>query len=145
MTHKKPSCVSQPIGACRNIPRQSLRHKKVSASGFPRHPLLSYFYVIEITTQRTPHATRTRNIINSEHILIYDSIPYTTTLVTFETRQQRVYRAPGRSFRKIVILTSQLHYFMLLCRTESRYKRQLGSNSLLFTAFKNCLARLSRL
>ena len=41
-----------------------------------------------------------------------------------------------RSFRKMVISTSQLHYFMLLGRTESRYKRQFGSNSLLFTAFK---------
>ena len=41
-----------------------------------------------------------------------------------------------RSFRTMVISTSQLHYFMLLCRTESRYKRQFGSNSLLFTAYK---------
>ena len=40
------------------------------------------------------------------------------------------------SFRKMVISTSQLHYCMLLCRTESRYKRQFASNSLLFTAFK---------
>ena len=30
---------AQSIGPCRNIPRQSLRHKQVSASGFPRHPL----------------------------------------------------------------------------------------------------------
>ena len=28
-----------------------LRYKQVSASGFPRHPLLSYFYVTEITTR----------------------------------------------------------------------------------------------
>ena len=45
-----------------------------------------------------------------------------------------VYRGPFMS-------TSQLHYFMLLCTIqavspESRYKRQFGSNSLLFTAFK---------
>ena len=41
-----------------------------------------------------------------------------------------------RSCRTMVVSTSQLHYFMLLCRTESRYKRQFGCNSLLFTAFK---------
>ena len=41
-----------------------------------------------------------------------------------------------RSCRTMVVLTSQLHYFMLLYRTESRHKRQFGSNSLLFTAFK---------
>ena len=40
------------------------------------------------------------------------------------------------SFLKMVMSTSQLHYSMLLCRTEIRYKRQFGSNSLLFTAFK---------
>ena len=28
------------------------RHKQVSTSGFPRHPLLSNVYVIEITTPR---------------------------------------------------------------------------------------------
>ena len=37
-------------------------------------------------------------------------------------------------------VTAQLHYFKLLCtgtvRTESRYKCQFGSNSLLFTPFK---------
>ena len=60
VTHKNASCASQSIGACRNIPRQSLHHKQVSASGFPRHPLLSNVYVIEITT---PRVTRTRNII----------------------------------------------------------------------------------
>ena len=49
MTHKKPSCASHVTR--RNIPRQSLRYKQVSASGFPRHPLLSYFYVIEITAR----------------------------------------------------------------------------------------------
>ena len=58
VTHKKPSCASHVTR--RNIPRQSLRHKQVSASGFPRHPLLSNVYVIEITT---PRVTRTRNII----------------------------------------------------------------------------------
>ena len=36
------------------------RHKQVSASDFPRHPLLSNVYVIEITT---PRLTRTRNVI----------------------------------------------------------------------------------
>ena len=39
-------------------------YKQVSASGFPRHPLLSYVYVIEITTlARASRVTRTRNII----------------------------------------------------------------------------------
>ena len=70
----------------------------------------------------------------------YDSIPYTTTLVTFETRLLEIWDnnvfIADHSFRKMVISTSQLHYFMLLCRTESWYKRQFGSNSLLFTAFK---------
>ena len=32
------------------------RHKQVSASGFPRHPLLSNVYVIEITTLRARRA-----------------------------------------------------------------------------------------
>ena len=54
--------------------------------------------------------------------------------MTFETRlletwDNNVFIA-DHSFRKIVISTSQLHYFMLLCRTESRYKRQFGSTSL---------------
>ena len=38
------------------------RHKQVSASGFPRHPLLSNVYVIEITT-RAPRLTLTRKVI----------------------------------------------------------------------------------
>ena len=58
VTHKKPSCASHVKRS--NIPRQSLRHKQVSASGFPRHPLLSNVYVTEITT---PGVTHTRNII----------------------------------------------------------------------------------
>ena len=33
------------------------------ASGFPRHPLLSNVYVIEITTSRAPRLTRTRKVI----------------------------------------------------------------------------------
>ena len=33
------------------------------ASGFPRHPLLSNVYVIEITTPRAPRLTRTRMVI----------------------------------------------------------------------------------
>ena len=58
VTHKKPSCASH-VTRC-NIPRQSFRHKQVSASGFPRHPLLSYCYVIEIITlcaQRKPETS----------------------------------------------------------------------------------------
>ena len=34
------------------------RHKQVSASDFPRHPLLSNVYVIEITTPRARRASR---------------------------------------------------------------------------------------
>ena len=49
----------------------ALHHKQVSASGFPRHPLLSNVYVIEITTRRArraraaraPRLTRTRKVI----------------------------------------------------------------------------------
>ena len=54
VTHKKASCASHVTRS--NIPRQSLRHKQVSASGFPRHPLLSNVYVIEITTPRVRRA-----------------------------------------------------------------------------------------
>ena len=37
--------------------------KQVSASDFPRHPLLSNVYVIEITTPRLTYLTRTRKVI----------------------------------------------------------------------------------
>ena len=62
VTHKKPSCASHVTRS--NIPRQSLRYKQVSASGFSRHPLFLYFYVIEITTR-----TRTKRNVNQKHNL----------------------------------------------------------------------------
>ena len=58
----------------RNIPRQSFRHKQVSASGFPRHPLLSYFYyVIEIITPRVQREPETSVEIRFNRPLVFSN------------------------------------------------------------------------
>ena len=71
VTHKKPSCASRVTRS--NIPRQSLSHKQVSASGFPRHPLLSYCYVIKIITPRAQREPETSLEIRFNRPLVFSN------------------------------------------------------------------------
>ena len=71
VTHKKPSCASHVTR--RNIPRQLFRHKQVSAYGFPRHPLLSYFHVIDIITPRAQREPETSLEVRSNRPLVFSN------------------------------------------------------------------------
>ena len=101
VTHKKPSCASHVTRS--NISRQSLRYKQVSASGFPRHPLLSNVYVIEITTPRAPREPETSLEIRFNRPLVFSN---DTFLGVFKKLALKSYNIE-HIFRIMYIIKSQ--------------------------------------
>ena len=72
VTHKKPSCASHVI-TFRTSRYVTSNLKQVSASGFPRHPFLSYFYVIEIITTRAQREPETSLEIRFNRPLVFSN------------------------------------------------------------------------